>query len=219
VTLIDLGSTTAERTPFGGLTVLTGGSVLVPRPWTVAQAHWAVALLDEAPAGPVAELCCGAGHIGLEALRRHPDRRLVLVDRDEEACRWARTNADLNLPGCQVEVRHADLDEPFAPDERFALVLGDPPYVPADEVDQHDGHPQRIDGGDDGLAVVRDVLALGVEHLLPGGHLLLQLGGGDQVDAVAEEIQAGGVLADLVDVRTYGDDRAVVHLRRPDDGR
>ena len=45
--------------------------VLEPRPWTAAQSRWASSLFRVLPPGPVLELCAGAGHIGLLAVRDH----------------------------------------------------------------------------------------------------------------------------------------------------
>src|SRR3954470_22156804 len=64
---------------FGDLPIEYDDRVLEPRAWTALQAEWAADLLEEAPPGPVLELCSGAGHIGLLAVSRQR-RRLVCVD-------------------------------------------------------------------------------------------------------------------------------------------
>ena len=58
-----------EVVAFGPITVEADASVLTPRPWTLVQSAWAAELSPGAPAGPILELCCGAGHIGLAATR------------------------------------------------------------------------------------------------------------------------------------------------------
>ena len=52
---------------FGPVDIRHDDEVLEPRPWTIAQAEWA----SELPAGPMLELGCGAGHIGLAAAALH----------------------------------------------------------------------------------------------------------------------------------------------------
>ncbi|MEN3273049.1 MAG: hypothetical protein V7636_1810, partial [Actinomycetota bacterium] len=52
-------------TSFGGLEIAFDDGVLTPRPWTIEQSQWAIELLHALPDGPVLELCCGAGQIGL----------------------------------------------------------------------------------------------------------------------------------------------------------
>ena len=53
---------------FGTLSIDFDDRVLEPRPWTAAQSTWAADLMRGAPAGPVLEVCAGAGHIGLLAI-------------------------------------------------------------------------------------------------------------------------------------------------------
>jgi methylase of polypeptide subunit release factors len=170
----------------GDLDIRYDERVLRPRPWTTGQAAWAAELLESAAPGPVLELCTGAGQIGLLAIMDN-DRRLVAVDADPVACGFARRNAaDAGLAD-RVEVRHAELEAAVAPDERFPVIIADPPWVPSDRTAEHpDDPPYAIDGGPDGLALARRCVRLAAGHLTPGGALLLQLGSRDQ----AAELEA-----------------------------
>jgi release factor glutamine methyltransferase len=155
----------------------------------------------------VLELCTGAGHIGLMSLTGN-DRRLVAVDADPAACRWALDNASANGLGDRVEVRQGRLQEAVRRDERFALVVADPPWVPRAEIGQFPEDPVlAIDGGDDGLDVARACLDTAAGALGPGGSLLLQLGTDAQAEALADprftEVE-----------RRHGERGLVVHLRR-----
>lgn len=164
---------------FGGLTIAYDQHVLVPRPWTVRQSRWAARLLEALPPGPVLELGAGAGHIGLAAVAGS-GRRLVAVDQDALACDLARRNATQVAE--EVGVRCGDLGSVLAPDERFALVLADPPWVRTRHVERHPADPRwAIDGGTDGLAVARRCLEVVAEHLAIDGRALLQLGDAAQV--------------------------------------
>ena len=69
---------------FGCLDIAFDERVLRPRAWTMAQSTWGAELLDQMPAGPVLELCAGAGHIGLLALVAS-ERQLVCVDATSRA--------------------------------------------------------------------------------------------------------------------------------------
>ena len=77
---------------FEGLRIEYDEHVLEPRAWTAQQSHWAAELINEAPPGPVLEVCSGAGHIGLLAVTLAP-RSLVCVDADATACSYLRRNA------------------------------------------------------------------------------------------------------------------------------
>lgn len=161
---------------FDGLKIEYDDRVLEPRPWTAIQSRWAADLIREAPPGPVLELCAGAGHIGLLAVARAP-RRLVAVDADPVACEFARRNAA--AAGIRVDVREGRMDEVLDADEKFAVVIADPPWVPSAEVTSYPDDPvSAIDGGIDGTDLVRACLDIIRRHLLVGGSALLQVGPG-----------------------------------------
>lgn len=175
-----------ERLDFGGLRIAFDERVLRPRLWTVAQSQWAAEIIRHAPPGPVLELCAGAGQIGLLAVRLAP-RRLVCVDVDPVACDYLRRNAA--DAGLGVEVREGAMDEVLAPEESFAVVIADPPWVPTADTSRFPDDPLgAIDGGPDGMGVVRRVLQVVDRHLAPGGSLVLQVGSAAQADAVAREL-------------------------------
>lgn len=197
-----------ERCTFGSLAIAFDERVLRPRPWTLAQSEWAVELAAGAPPGPILELCAGVGHIGLVAALR-TGRTIVQVDVNERACELARANAASAGAAALVDVRCAPLSSALAPDERFPLVIADPPYVPTDDVALYPEDPTlAIDGGADGLVVVDECLRVAAAHLAGGGRLVLQLRGERQAAALAARS------AELVvsDVRSFGPDRAVAVL-------
>jgi release factor glutamine methyltransferase len=181
---------------FGALDISFDERVLRPRPWTQDQARWAAELLADTttPDGPVLEMCSGAGHIGLLTIALQP-RGLVCVDRSAAACEFARANAEAAGLGGLVEVREADLEAALRPGEHFSLVVADPPWVPSERTSAFPEDPLgAIDGGSDGLDVARVCLRVAAPHLLPGGSILLQLGGEDQVAALVRELDGLTVL-------------------------
>jgi release factor glutamine methyltransferase len=183
---------------FEGLRIEYDERVLEPRPWTARQSHWAADLIRAAPPGPVLEVCSGAGHIGLLAVTLAP-RSLVCVDADATACAYLRRNAA--NAGIRVDVREGRMDEVLEADERFAVVIADPPWVSSAEVGRYPEDPlTAIDGGTDGLDLVRACLAVIAGHLVDGGHALLQTGP-DQPDAVTALLAAYDDLS-VAEVRT-----------------
>jgi methylase of polypeptide subunit release factors len=193
---------------FGTLSIEYDDRVLEPRAWTALQAEWAADLLDQAPPGPVLELCSGAGHIGLLALCRQR-RRLVCVDDSPAAAELARRNAASAGLADRVDVRQRDLAGAVEADERFALVIADPPWVPSSETDRYpEDPPDAIDGGPDGLDAARACVEVAGPHLLPGASILLQLGSRAQADDLARELRG----LTLVEVR-QGESGVVAHLR------
>ena len=190
-----------EHLAFGPLTIAFDERVLRPREWTTAQSAWAADLMTTAPDGPVLELCSGAGHIGLLAVLLS-SRPLVCVDASSVACDYARANAAAAGIADRVEIREGRLEEAVRDDERFPVVIADPPWVPAADTGQFPEDPlTAIDGGSDGLDVARAVLAVIDRHLAPGGSAVLQLGTTAQVDVLkAEPCLAEGRLT-VVEVR------------------
>lgn len=197
---------------FGPIEVAWGGDVLEPRPWTLAQSEWAVDLAAECPPGPVLELFAGVGHIG-QAVASLTRRPLVQVDLSAEACRWARRNAEANVLD-DVEVRCGDVTEALGADERFPLVLADPPYIPTNDVGRFPEDPEHaIDGGGDGLQLVRLAIAVARDHLVGGGSLVLQIRDRSQGGQVDRLLAADDPLT-LVEVREAGEAQALALLRR-----
>jgi methylase of polypeptide subunit release factors len=163
---------------------------------------------------PLLEVGCGAGHIGLAAAVLSGSR-LVQVDRDPAACRWAGLNAAASGCGDRVEQRCGTAADVLAGDELFAVVIADPPYVPSDEVALYpEDPPGAIDGGPDGLDKVRSFVGDIAGHVAPGGSVLLQVRGAGQVDEIAGWLAHPASPSLVVtEARFYGDLRAVVRLQ------
>lgn len=193
----------SHQVRYGSLVIEYDERVLRPRRWTTHQARWGAELLASAPAGPVLELCAGAGQIGLLTVAA-TTRELVCVDLNPVACEFARRNAAANGIAHRVDVRHGDLNEVLRPDEKFAFVVADPPYLGPEDVARFPDDPLlAIDGGPDGLAVVRTCVDVIGHHLMPGGRALVQLQSVEQAHRVRDELAARGALA-LTDYRTRG---------------
>lgn len=194
---------------FGGLDIAYDHRVLEPRPWTLLQSEWASELSPGAPEGPILELCCGAGHIGL-ATAGVTGRPLVQVDASRAAVELAALNAA--RAGLATEVRCSDLADSVPERDHFPLVLADPPYLPSVLVADHPDDPvDAIDGGPDGLAIIRRCLPVIRRSLHPEGAALLQVHGEAQVAALRDQLPAG---LELVGSRAHDAHRSVVLLTR-----
>ena len=188
---------TPQVVDFEGLRIEYDEQVLTPRPWTAAQSHWAAALIRMAPPGPVLEICAGAGHIGLLAVTLAP-RSLVCVDADPAACSYLRRNA--TAAALPVNVREGRMDEVLHQEEQFAVIIADPPWVPTNDVARFPEDPvSAIDGGADGLDLVRSCLVIIDRHLAVAGSAVLQIGPG-QAERVVQLVADYDELA-VIEVR------------------
>jgi methylase of polypeptide subunit release factors len=192
-----------ETMTFGQLVVRFDERVLRPRPWTLAQSRWAADLMPDLPPGRLLELCAGVGHMGL-LLASLVARDLVLVDADAIACDHALFNAGLADLRVDVDVRHGPLDTMIGEDERFALILADPPWVPSTETSRFPNDPVfAIDGGPDGLGLARTCVEVIDRHLAAGGVGILQLGDEDQAARIGGHLRGRpGIGLRIEEVRT-----------------
>ena len=218
ITPPDVDGRIEQSMVFGHLTIAFDERVLRPRPWTVAQSRWASELLPTG-LGParVLELCAGAGHIGLLALAMadaHSDQhRLVAVDVNPTACVYARRNAAAAGMGHRVDVREGRIDDALAPNERFDLVIADPPWVAHAETDRFPDDPlTAIDGGSDGLDVVWSCLQACERHLEPGGSVVLQLGTEGQAHNVRDYLSSTAATMLMLETRSFGARGVLVRL-------
>jgi len=212
--LVEPAAPQGETIDFGGLLIAFDQRVLRPRAWTENQSLWAAELLPSLPTGTVLELCSGAGQIGLLAVAGS-GRRLVCVDVNPIAAEYIAANALAAGLRNRVEIRLGRIIDALAPRERFPLIIADPPWVPRPETPRFPEDPVlAIDGGEDGMGVVRECLAAIEAHLGPGGVALLQLGPDDQVRRVAEMLADTKLVAS--ETRDFGERGVLLRIDHRD---
>jgi release factor glutamine methyltransferase len=200
---------------FYGLPIKVDRRVLVPRPDTetlveVALERTARVHLD----GDLLDLCTGSGCVAVAFSRRRPTWRVVGIDISEDAVDVARENAERAGAVLGVSFVVGDLDVPLPSGAWFDLVTANPPYIPSGEIetldaDVRDFEPRiALDGGKDGLDVVRRVVAVAAKRLRPGGIAALEVGAG-QAPAVVALLEGQG-FANIQAAVDYGGHERVV---------
>jgi methylase of polypeptide subunit release factors len=185
------GTANQRLAAFGPLLIAFDDNVLHPRSWTVMQSEWAAELSPTLADGPMLELFAGAGQIGLLAAVL-TGRRLVQVEINPAAASFAAANAATARVADRVDVRCAAIEAALMDDERFPLIVADPPYLASADISRFPDDPViAIDGGGDGLDLVRATLDVVRTHMAPGGACLLQVAGPAQVRAVATLVDEG----------------------------
>jgi release factor glutamine methyltransferase len=162
---------------FHGLRIAVEPGVFVPRRRSEFLVRTAIALATAAEP-VIVDLCCGTGALGLATAKAFPHAELHAADVDAAAARCARRNV---LPA-GGQVYQGDLFAPLPAELRktVAVLICNAPYVPTDEVpflppEARDHEPRvALDGGSDGLAVLRRVTREAPHWLAPGGHLLVE---------------------------------------------
>jgi len=186
---------------FCGQRIVVEPGVFVPRRRTEFLVQQAVLLLRDSPgtmARPgavVVDLCCGAGAIAAALAAAVPEAEVHAVDLDPAAVRCARRN----VPG---RVYQGDLYQPLPARlrGRVGILAANVPYVPTGEIgflppEARTHEPLvALDGGPDGLDVLRRVAAGAPEWLAPGGHLLIETSE-RQVPAASAAFAASGLAA------------------------
>lgn len=132
--------------------------------------------------GSVLDLCTGSGCLAILAAGVFANADIDAADLSEEALEVARINLEQHGLDNRISLLHGDLLDAVE-DRSYDLVITNPPYVAAAEAAAFApeyGHEPIMAhlGGDDGLDLVRRILADAGEHLNPGGGLLCEIGTG-----------------------------------------
>ncbi|MCW2855632.1 MAG: prmC 2 [Marmoricola sp.] len=176
---------------FDGIRIVLRPGVFVPRQRTVMLAEHA---FERLPADGVAvDLCCGSGAIAAWLEDHAPNATIHATDIDSSAVACARVNL---IDGI---VHQGDLFEGLPAELRghVHVVVANTPYVPTDELaflppEARDHEPlHTLDGGPDGLALLRRIAAEAAEWLRPGGHLLIEISERQTVAAFSAFSDAG----------------------------
>ncbi len=151
-------------TRFGPLCILAPPGVYAPRSDTALLAGEIGSVRD----ATVLELCAGTGALALTAARRGA-AKVVTVDCGIRAVLAVRANARLNCH--RLHARRGDLFDAVGVDERFDVILANPPYLPTVGL----GSPPdaRWDAGTDGRLVLDRIIDGASSHLTSKGRLVL----------------------------------------------
>lgn len=202
--------------------------VFVPRRRTEFLVEQAIAQFSPAIAGSgahhppvVVDLCCGCGAVGIAIADALGAAQLHAVDIDAHAVSNAARN--LATAGCAGHAHLGDLYEPLPATlrGRIDILVANAPYVPTNEIALMPPEarlyepPVALDGGPDGLAVLRRVVAGASDWLAPAGRLLLETSARQAPDLLATAA-THGLAAEAAHATDL--DATVVIASRPTDG-
>ena len=195
---------------FLDMTLTVTPDVLIPRPETEELFQWVAG--EQRVEGALADVGTGAGGLALAAARQWPRVRVTAIDLSAAALAVARWNARRYGVEERIEFRQADLLEGVNV-RSLDVVVANLPYVAtADLSDLAPDvlkEPRRaLDGGPDGLSVIRRLIPQAYDALERGGRLFLEVGQG-QAMAVGQAVTQAG-FSDVSIVRDFaGIDRFI----------
>jgi len=166
--------------------------VLIPRPDTETLVRAAAGLEPDR----IAEIGVGSGAVSAALALERPEATLVVTDCSRAALEVAASNFEALGLADRMELLECDGTDGL--EGCFDVVVSNPPYIPTAELDLlgpevHHEPRLALDGGEDGLDLVRQLARSVPDFLVPGGSLLIEIGIG-QFERVRALMQDSGAL-------------------------
>jgi len=182
---------------FWGLAFKLNDATLVPRPETEMLVQRGLEVVGPLDHPTILDLGTGTGCIPVALLTEFSDLSAVAVDLSKDALDMARFNASRHAVIDRFATRQGSWFDPIAPDEKFDLIVSNPPYIESAaietlmvEVRDHDPR-LALDGGPDGLRPYRAIARDAAAHLTADGMVLLEIGTGQGADVAGIFTEAG----------------------------
>ena len=138
-------------------------------------------LPEKPPVKRVADVCSGSGCLAILLAYQFPVAKVDAVELSTDALAVAKFNVATHALGKRVKLFHSDVFD-AVPRAKYDIILSNPPYVPTRELRslpaEFRNEPQMaLDGGQDGLVIIRKLLRQSVDRLQPHGIVVLEVGG------------------------------------------
>lgn len=191
-------------------------AVLIPRPDTETLIEHALRCIPEDLPCRLIDVGTGSGAIAVTIAAERPLARLTATDISEAALKIASQNAEAHEVSDRIRFERRDL---LSPSEQYDVIVSNPPYVSksdfqALQMEIRDHEPiEALQAGEDGLDVVRALLAAAAPATATGAHVLIEIGVG-QAAAVVALAAEQGAWKDATVYRDFNRIERVVHLRR-----
>ena len=206
---------------FWSLPLRVSPDVLIPRPETEVLVEAVLEFLDKAdPNVDILDLGTGSGAIAIALARELPAARIVATDLSMAALRLAHENAKLHHVDQRILFVRGDMFAAIpGASQRFKVVVTNPPYVSHAEIlelprEIRDFEPHHaLEGGPDGLAAIRHIIAEAPTVLFQAGALFMEMGA-DQTESVSALVRDSQRYEDYRIIKDYtGLDRVLVAVR------
>jgi len=192
-------------------------NVLIPRPETECLIESISPLLNDEQSLRVLEIGVGSGAIIIAMASDYPHHFYYGTDCSQEAISIASKNITNHVKSStHVILNHGNYWEPFINPSPFDIIVSNPPYIPTSEIDLLQPEIKNyepkvaLDGGCDGLTIIRHIINHANNFLKSKGYLVLEIGA-DQKKAVTDIAISTGFYDSIICHPDYaGLDRVII---------
>jgi release factor glutamine methyltransferase len=174
------------RKEFYSLSFAVSPSVLIPRPESEFVVVEYLEVTRHLSTASAVDVGTGSGCLAIASAHHHHGSRFIAIDVSEPALAVARRNAAQIGVADRIDFRRGHRLEPVAEEGPFDAIVSNPPYIPSESIKDlepgvRDHEPRMaLDGGPGGLDIVARLIEESVGLLKPGGHLILEIGAGQE---------------------------------------
>ncbi|MBI5286175.1 MAG: peptide chain release factor N(5)-glutamine methyltransferase [Deltaproteobacteria bacterium] len=225
------------RQGFWSLELKVNANVLIPRPETellveetlktVASSQWSVVrekIRNNSPLTThhsplILDLCTGSGCIAIALAVELPNAMVYAVDKSEAALKVAMENAEEYKVADRITFLLGNPYQSLQGNHRFDLIVSNPPYIRSGDInglqpEVRDYEPvSALDGGEDGLEVIRRIITDAPTYLKEKGWLILEVGAG-QASVVETLIERTGAYTTPSIIKDYSGIERVVKAQK-----
>jgi release factor glutamine methyltransferase len=182
---------------FFSIDLLVRPGVFIPRPDTETLVSSALDVIKGRESPRVLDVCAGTGCVSIALAANHPTAQLTTIEIDPEVLEVTRANIERRELTSRIQALQGDLFTPLEAGQRFQVITSNPPYVQHEEIarlaaDIRDHEPHlALDGGADGLDVVRRLVKESSRWLEPDGWLMIEISP-EQAEATMDLLRTQG---------------------------
>lgn len=204
-----------NKQEFMGLEFYVDENVLIPRPDTEILVEETIDISKREGKKNILDLCTGSGAIGISIVNSISECNITLSDISKDALEVAKENCIKHKVEDRVTIIQSDLFENIDENNKFDIIVSNPPYIKTDVIKILDKEVQNepilaLDGGEDGLKIYRRIVNEAYKFLETDGYLCLEIGY-DQKDEVIKLIEQTSEYKDIYSKKDLAsNDRIVI---------
>jgi len=164
---------------FCGINLAVDERVLIPRPETEELVALGLNYLKDVKNPEIYDLCTGSGCIASVFAEKRPDAKITASELSPKAFMLASVNC---RKYSNIKVLRGDLFAALKEKQQFDLIASNPPYIPTSDIEKLDPEVKdfepkmALDGGKDGLDIVRRILDEAPAYLNENGVIIMEIG-------------------------------------------